>query len=186
MKILIPDLKKRFDGAILKLKDDLKVIRTGHASPALLENIEVEAYDGAMKMKLMELATIANDSATVLSVVPFDPSITQDVERAIRKSPLGLSPTTQTNKILITVPSLSEEQRNKYAKLVNEMAETSKHIMRGYRDDARKKVKHAFEAKEIGEDEKFRLEKQVDEETQKANEQIQSVREKKEREIKTV
>ena len=186
MKILIPDLKKRFDGIALKFKDDLKAIRTSHASPALLENIEVEAYAGAMKMKLMELATIMNESPTVLSISPFDPSITQDIERAIQKSPLGLSPTTQTNKILITVPALSQEQRLKYAKLVNEMSETSRHIIRGYRDDARKKVKHAFEAKEIGEDDKFRLEKQVDDETQKANDHIQMIRDKKEKEITTV
>lgn len=186
MKTIIADLKKHFEEVTLKLKDDLKIIRTGHASPALLENIEVEAYDGAMKMKLMELATIANDSPTVLSVVPFDPSITQDVERAIRKSPLGLSPSTQTSKILITVPSLSDEQRGKYVKLVNEMAESSRHILRGYRDDARKKIKHAIEAKEISEDEKFRIEKLVDDETQKANVQIESVKDKKEKEIMTV
>ena len=186
MKTLISDIKKHFDSALVKLKDDLKVIRTSHASPALLENIEVEAYDGTMKMKLMELATIANESPTVLAVVPFDPAITQDVERAIRKSPLGLSPATQTNKILITVPSLSDEQRGKYVKLVSEMAEASRHILRGYRDDARKKIKHASEIKEISEDEKFRMEKLVDEETQKANEQIQSIKDKKEKDIMTV
>jgi ribosome recycling factor len=186
MKTLIPDLKKHFDGVVLKLKDDLKIIRTSHASPALLENIEVEAYNGAMKMKLMELATITNESPTVLAVIPFDPSITQDVERAIRKSPLGLSPSTQTNKILITVPSLSDEQRGKYVKLVNEMAEASRHILRGYRDDARKKIKHAIEAKEMSEDEKFRIEKLVDDETQKANAQIEYVKDKKEKEIMTV
>ena len=186
MKTLIPDLKKHFDGVVLRLKEDLKAIRTSHASPALLENIDVEAYGGTMKMKLMELATISNESATKLSVVPFDPSITQDIEKAIRKSPLGLSPTTQTNKIYITVPSLSEEQRTKYVKLANEITEASKHIIRGYRDDARKKIKHLFESKEISEDDKFRLEKQVDDETQKANEQVQIVKDKKEKEITTV
>ncbi len=186
MKTLIPDLKKHFDGVVLKLKEDLKAIRTSHASPALLENIEVEAYGGTMKMKLMELATISNESSTLLAVVPFDPSITQDIERAIRNSPLGFSPSTQTNKILITVPSLSEEQRTKYVKLANEMAEGTRHILRGYRDDARKKIKHAFEAKEISEDEKFRSEKQVDDEIQKANDQVQQVRDKKEKEIATV
>lgn len=186
MNNLIPELNKHFDMSVTKLREDLKTIRTSHASPALLENIEVEAYGGAMKMKLMELATIGNDSPTVLTVVPFDPSTTQDIERAIQKSPLGLSPTTQTNKILITVPSLSEEQRAKYAKLVNEMAEETRRVVRGYRDDARKKIKHAFEAKEVSEDDKFRFEKQVDEETQKINEQIEVLKEKKDKEITTV
>lgn len=186
MQTLMTDLKKHCETAIGKLKDDLKSIRTSHASPALLENIEVEAYEGAMKMKLMELATITNESPTVLSVVPFDPTITQDVERAIRKSPLGLSPATQTSKILITIPSLSQEQRDKYAKLVGEMAENTRHTIRGYRDDARKKIKHALETKSVSEDEKYRLEKLLDEETQRMNEQIQQIKEKKEREILTV
>ncbi len=186
MNTLIPDLKKHFDTAVVKLKDDLKSIRTSHASPALLENIEVEAYEGTMKMKLMELATITNESATVLAVVPFDPTITQDVEKAIRKSPLGLSPATQTSKILVTVPALSQEQREKYAKLVSEMSEQARHTVRGYRDDARKRVKQALESKTMSEDEKYRYEKLIDEETQKVNEQIQQIREKKEAEIRTV
>ncbi|HNQ31177.1 MAG TPA: ribosome-recycling factor [Candidatus Woesebacteria bacterium] len=186
MKTIIPDLKKHFDGVVNALKEELKAVRTSHASPALLENIEVEAYGGAMKMKLMELATITNEGPTTLAIIPFDPTLTQDIEKAIRKSPLGLSPTTQTSKILIMVPSLSTEQRAKYVKLVNEMAEKSRTSVRGNRDDARKKIRNAFEAKELSEDEKYRLEKQVDEETQKVNEQLQIVREKKEKEITTV
>jgi len=182
----ISELKKHYEAIVLKLKDDLKSIRTNHASPALLENIEVEVYGGSMKMRLMELATINNDSPTVLAVVPFDPTTTQDIERAIQKSPLGLSPSTQTNKIIITLPALSEEQRNKYVKLANEMEEEYRQILRGYRDEIRKKIKHAFELKEVSEDEKYRYEKQVDEETQKANEQVQLLKEKKEIEIKTV
>lgn len=186
MNTLIPDLKKHFEGVVAKLKEELKTIRTSHASPALLENIDIDVYGGTMKMKLLELATITNEGATTLAVVPFDPTTTQDIERGILKSPLGLSPTTQTSKILITIPPLSEEQRAKYAKFVNEMAEEHRHIVRGYRDDARRKVKQAFEAKSISEDEKFRYEKQIDDETIKINERIHEVKTKKETEIQTV
>lgn len=182
----ISEVKKHFESVVVKLKEELKIIRTSHASPALLENIEVDVYEGTMKMKLMELATITSEGPTTLAVMPFDPTTTQDIERGILKSPLGLSPTTQTNKIIITIPPLSQEQRTKYVKLVNEMTEQHRHIIRGYRDDARKKVKVAFEAKEMSEDEKFRLEKQIDDETQKVNELIQQVKEKKEREIQTI
>ncbi len=186
MKTIIPDLKKHFDTSVLKLKEELKTIRTSHASPALVEGLEVETYGGTTTMRLMEMATITNEGPTAIVVIPFDSSTMQDIERAIIKSPLGLSPNTQSGRIIITVPALSEEQREKYAKLVGQMVEEYRNTIRGYRDDARKKVKHAFEAKEATEDEKYRLEKQIDDETKKANETVELVKTNKEKEIKTV
>lgn len=186
MKNIVPDLKKHFDTNINKLKEELKTIRTSHASPALVEGLEVETYGGTTTMRLMEMATITNEGPTALVALPFDPSTLQDIERAIIKSPLGLSPSTQNGRIIIKVPSLSQEQREKYAKLVGRMVEEFRNTVRGYRDDARKKVKHAFESKEATEDEKFRLEKQIDDETQKANEAILLVKDSKEKEIRTV
>ncbi|MFO0703528.1 MAG: ribosome-recycling factor [Patescibacteria group bacterium] len=186
MKTIIPELKKHFENNINRLKEELKTIRTSHASPALIEGLEVETYGGTTTMRLMEMATLTNEGPTALLVVPFDPSTLQDIERAIIKSPLGLSPNTQSGRIIITVPALSTEQREKYVKLVGSLVEEFRSTVRGYRDDARKKIKHAIEAKEITEDDKFRLEKQVDEETQKTNEAIQTIKESKEKEIKTV
>ncbi len=113
MKQVIQDLNKHFESNIMKLKEDLKTIRTSHASPALVEGLEVETYGGSTKMRLMEMATITNEGPTALSVSPFDPSTIQDIERAVIKSPLGLSPNVQGGRILITIPSLSEEQRLK-------------------------------------------------------------------------
>ena len=184
MQNIIPELQKHFRAVIDQLKEDLKGIRTGQANPALLENLVVEAYGAPMR--LLELATITNDGPSTLIIAPFDASVRQDVEKAILKSPLGLSPRVQGNSIIVTIPALSEEQRGKYIKIVADEVEAKKHIVRGYRDDARKKVKHAFEAKEIGEDEKFRVEKDIDDLTHKINEEIQTIRDHKEKEIKTV
>lgn len=186
MKNLIPELKKTFENNIFKLKEELKTIRTSRASPALVEGLEVEAYGGTTKMRLMEMATITNEGPNTLSVFPFDHSTLHDIERAVIKSPLGLSPNTQGGRILITIPALSQEQREKYVKIASELVEEFKHTVRGYRDDARRKVKHAFEAKEITEDDRYRIDKQVDEETQKTNEQIQTIKDSKEKEITTV
>lgn len=182
----IPELKKQFSAVADRLKEELKTIRTNHASPALLEAIVVEAYGGSMNMKLMELATITNDGPTTLVIAPFDPSTVQDIERAILKSPLGITPSNQGGRLLVKIPPLSQEQREKYVKLAASMVEEYKNIVRGHRDDVRKKIKHAFEAKEISEDEKFRQEKQVDEETKKTNESIETVKSNKEKEIMTV
>lgn len=182
----IPELKKQFSAVCDRLKEELKTIRTNHASPALLEGVTVEAYGGSMNMKLMELATITNDGPTTLVIAPFDPSTVQDIERAILKSPLGITPSNQGGRLLVKIPPLSQEQREKYVKLAASMVEEYKNIVRGHRDDVRKKIKHAFEAKEISEDEKFRQEKQVDEETKKTNESIETIRMNKEKEIMTV
>lgn len=180
----IPELKKHFGITIDKLKEDLKTIRTGHASPALLEGLQVETY--GTTMRLMEVATITTEGPTLLVVAPFDPGTLQDIERGITKSPLGLTSSNQGGRLFIKIPPLSEEQREKYVKLASGMIEEYKNTIRGYRDDVRKKIKHAFEAKDISEDEKFRLEKTVEDETKKINEHVETIREHKEQEITTV
>jgi ribosome recycling factor len=177
------EFKKHLESIVNKLKEEMKTVRTGQASPALLENLQVETYSGSTTMRLMEMATITTDGPTMLVVVPFDPSTISDVEKAILKSPLGLSPTVQNNRILVQVPKLSQEQREKYVKIVNTLVEEHKQSIRGYRDDARRHVKHAFEAKEITEDQKFRDEKEIDEITAKYNEHIQEIKETKEKQI---
>jgi ribosome recycling factor len=186
MKNTIDELKKQFDASVSKLKEDLKTIRTGHTSPALVENLEVLTYGGTTTMRLMEMATITNEGSTALLILPFDQSTLQDIERAIIKSPLGLSPNTQSGRIIITIPPLSTEQRTKYAKLAGELVEECRGAIRGFRDGARKKIKQSFEAKDITEDDKFRFEKQIDDETQKINDAAQKLKDAKEKEILSI
>ncbi|MGB9883549.1 MAG: ribosome-recycling factor [Microgenomates group bacterium] len=183
---IVSQFKLNSQKIIDSLKEDLKTIRTGRANPALVENLVVEAYGGSTKLRLMELATITTDGTSALSIVPFDPSTISDIERAILKSPLGLSPSVQGNQIIIKIPPLSTEQREKYIRIVSEKVEEKKNQIRSLRDSSRKSIKSKFETKEITEDEKFRLEKEIDEINSKINEEIQSIKTKKEEEIRQI
>ena len=171
---------------IASLKEDLKSIRTGRASPSLVENLNVETYGGQTKLRLLELATIVTEGASSLSISPFDPSVIQDIEKAILKSPLGLTPATQGTKIIIRIPSLNTEQREKYIKVVREKVEEKKITIRNHRDDSRRIIKNSFEKKEMSEDEKYRLEKEIDTQSTKFMEEINVIKENKEKEIMEV
>ena len=183
---LITEFKTNAQKAIDSLKEELKSIRTGRASPSLVENIIVETYNGSARLKVLELATINTEGPTALAITPFDPSVLQDIERAILSSPIGLSPVVQGSKIIIKIPPLSEEQREKFIKLASSIVEEKKVQVRNARDDVRRNLKTTLEKKEISEDEKFRVEKEVDSLSQKAMEEIQLIRDRKEAEIREV
>ncbi len=172
--------------SLSQLKEEVKTIRAGKVNPSLLENIIVEAYQGQMKLKLNELAAITNYDNSTLIVKPYDPSIIHDIEKSLLKSPLGISPRLENNQFKILFPPLSQEQRAKYLKLLNQIIEDGKNLIRRYRDEARKKIKMSFEAKEISEDQKFRFEKLIDEETKKVINEIDVVKNSKEEEILNV
>ena len=171
---------------IEQLKEELKSIRTGRANPAMVENLIVEAYGGQSKLRIMEMATITNEKPLVLAIAPFDPSTVSEIEKAILKSPMGFSPRPQNNKILITIPPLSEEQREKMVKIINQTIEIHRQSIRNHRDEVRKKIRSDFEEKRITEDDKFRAEKEIDALAQKIMEKIQTIKEKKDAEIREV
>lgn len=186
MNPALDEFKSHTAKVIILLKDDLKTIRSGRANPSLVEGLMVDAYGGQTKMKLMEMATVMNEESTVLAITPYDPSTIPDIEKAIQKSPLGLNPQPQGTKILLRVPPLSEEQRQKMVKLINQMVEDKKNSLRNSRDEARRKIKQAFESKTLTEDQKYRFEKEIDNETQKIMEILQELKEKKDQEIMAV
>ena len=183
MNPVVADLKNDSDKALNFLKEDLKSIRTGKVNPALIENITVQTYGGQAQLKLVELGTTAVEGPSTIGITPFDPSTISDIEKALLKSPIGINPIVQGNRIIVKFPALSQEQREKLVKLVNQKTEERKNIIRGFRDEARKKIKQQFESKEISEDEKFRLEKDVDSETQKLMGELQKIKEGKAKEI---
>lgn len=183
---IISQFSKSLEGVITHLTEDLHTIRTGRANGSIFESLSITTYGGQTTLKLLELATIMTEGPSVIAITPYDPSTTQDIERAILKSPLGMSPLVQGNKILIKIPSLSEEQRHKFVKLVNQKAEEMRVMCRNIRDEIRKKIKVMEEDKKITEDDKYRLEKEIDEIIQKTNEKILSIRDKKEQEIMMV
>lgn len=182
----LSDFKKNIQLTITSLKEELKSIRTGRANPAMVEDLIIEAYGGTTKLRLRELATITTDGASALLIAPFDPSTIVEIEKGILKSPLGITPQTQGTRITIRIPPMSQEQRDKYVKLVGQMIEEKRMIVRTHRDGVRKKVKDQFDEKNLTEDDKYRLEKEIDTLTQKANEDIASVKAAKDSEIQQV
>lgn len=186
MDPLVQEFKSHCQSVINQLKEDLKTIRTGKANPALLEGIIVETYGGQTKLHLKELATIALEGPAALSITPFDQSTKEDIEKAIQRSPLGITPQPQGLKIIINIPPLSEEQREKYIKLISTKIEEKKVIVRSHRDEVRKKIKHMLEQSTITEDDKFRREKDVDTYTQQVMEDMQKLKDNKEKEIREI
>jgi len=126
-------------------------------------------------MRLLELAAITTEGPSMIIIAPFDPSTVNDIERAIQKSTLGFNPAVNGNTIRIAVPPMSQEQREKYTKLIGQMIEEKRESVRGNREEARRQVKLAVDAKELTEDDKYRLEKEIDEATQKTNEELQKI-----------
>ncbi|MDP3851632.1 MAG: ribosome recycling factor [Luteolibacter sp.] len=119
-------------------------VRTGKASPALIENIDVhvQAYGGVSKLK--SLAVISSPEPRMLMVQPFDPATTRDIERAIRECKLGLNPAAAERSLRVPIPELSEERRREMVKLVKQLAEEAKVRLRAVRKegmDAAKKMK---------------------------------------------
>ncbi len=167
-------------------KTELKSIRTGRATTSLIENVSVQAYQGQSTLKLLEMASITTEGPNALAVTPYDPSTIKDVEKAILKSPLGLTPGIQGNRMVIRIPPLTEEQREKILKVINQIVEEKKGMVRNNRDAARKDIKSSFESKSLTEDDKYRLEKSLDEEAKKVIESLDQVRESKEKDIKEI
>jgi len=133
------------------LKRELASIRTGRATPALVEHIKVD-YAG-VPTPLRHIAGISASGASLLVIQPWDPGSIQSIEKAILKSNLGLTPSTDGNTIRLNIPPLSEERRLELTKIVRRMVEEGKIVMRNLRHEALDKLRKLEKDKEISEDE---------------------------------
>ena len=175
------DLNRRMHGALEALKHDLGGLRTGRASTALLDPIHVEVY-GA-NMTLNQVATVSVPEPRMLSVQVWDRSNVQPVEKAIRSAGLGLNPITDGQMIRLPIPELTEERRKELAKLVGQYAEKAKIAVRNVRRDGMEHLKADEKKHEISEDERKRLENDVQKLTDETIKEIDAAAEAKEKEI---
>ncbi len=175
------DLQRRMHGAIEALKHDLSGLRTGRASIALLDTIHVEVY-GA-NMPLNQVATVSVPEARMLSVQVWDRSNVQPVEKAIRSAGLGLNPITDGQMIRLPIPELTEERRKELAKLVGQYAEKAKIAVRNVRRDGMEHLKADEKKHQISEDERKRLETEVQKLTDDTIKEIDAAADAKEKEI---
>ncbi len=141
------------------LQHEFAAVRTGKASPALVENIDVEAYGSSMKLK--QLALITTPEPRLLVIQPFDASTTKDIEKAIKESRLGINPAVDGKIIRLPIPALSEERRKDLVKGIKQMAEEARVRVRSARRDGIDAIKKAQKDGTVSEDELETYEKEV-------------------------
>ncbi|MFA6513924.1 MAG: ribosome-recycling factor [Patescibacteria group bacterium] len=162
-------------------KKEIATLRTGQANPAVLDNVQVEAY-GVMN-PLNTVANIAVSDSRNILIVAWDKGVMKSIEKAIVEADLGLGVVNEGDKIRLTVPSLTEENRKDLVKKLNEKMEKTRIILRQAREGAKNIIETAYDAKEISEDDKFRFIKELDEFSAKKNEELKDIRDRKEANI---
>jgi len=175
------DLQRRMHGAIDALRHELSGLRTGRASTALLDTIHVEVY-GA-NMPLNQIATVSVPEPRLLTVQVWDRSNVQPVEKAIRAANLGLNPVTDGQLIRLPIPDLTEDRRKELAKLVGQYAEKAKIAIRNVRRDGMEHVKQDERKHDISEDERKRLEHEIQKLTDDTIQEIDDLADAKEKEV---
>jgi ribosome recycling factor len=164
----VSQMRQRMQQSLGILQADLATVRTGRAMPSLVENVAVNVYQGTQKLKIKELATIAASDPQTLVLSPFDPSITDEIQKGIMEANIGLTPSSDGNVIRISIPPLSEERRRDLIKLMKQKLENGKIAIRQIRQDARNEVRKQHLDKEISEEQMYRY----DQEIQKATDEI--------------
>ena len=173
-------MKKSIDA----VKRNFAGIRTGRASPALLDNIKVEYYGTQVPLK--QLATIAVPEPTTLMIQAYDKNSVPEIERAINKSDLGLPPKVDAGVIRLNLPKLTEERRKELVKVVKKEAEEGKISLRNIRREAMEKLKAAKTKKEMSEDLEKMKEEEIAKLIAKYSEEIDKILKAKEKEIMEV
>jgi ribosome recycling factor len=174
----------RMKGAILALEEDLAGIRTGRASPALVERLQVEYY--GVPTPLIQLATISVPEPRALLIRPYEVSVLKSVERAILASELGLTPNNDGKAIRLNIPTLTEERRKELVKVVNGRLEEGRVAVRNVRRDIIKDLREFEHEKLITEDDLKHTEEDLQKMTDHMIQQIESIGERKTKEIMEV
>lgn len=179
----LSEVRGRMGKALEIIRQDLATIRTGRATPALVENIVLSVYGGTQKLKMAELATISTSDPRTLVITPFDPSIIEEINRGFFEANTGLTPVIDGQIIRITIPPLSEERRQEYIKLAKQKLEAGRIMIRQIRHDLMSDLKRKFESKEISEDDRRGQERDLQELTDKYIAEIDDLGRRKEEEL---
>jgi ribosome recycling factor len=181
IKELLQESEEHMLKAIEALESDLRAIRTGRASPALVERVMVEYY--GTPTPLNRLAVISAPEPQLLTIRPYDPKSLNDIERAILKSELGLTPSNDGRIIRLPIPRLTEERRQELARLVRQRVEEGKVALRNIRRDALDTLRDFEKEKMISEDEFYRAKDELQELTDRYIEQMDEISSRKQREL---
>jgi ribosome recycling factor len=173
--------KARMEEAVDAVRRDFATVRTGKASPALLDTVKVDAYGS--KMPLNQVANVSTPESSLLVVQPFDKTLLPEIERAILTADLGFNPANDGNIIRIPVPPLNEERRKEFAKLLHHMAEEGRVSLRHARKIGNDEVKKTMKEHDTGEDEGHRLLDEIQKLTDSCSKRIDDMLEQKEKEV---
>lgn len=179
------DTREKMTKALQVLVEDLTSLRTGQASPTLIEKIIIEAYEG--KFPLVELATIMTSGPNQLLVTPFDQTITGNINRSLSMDRnLGLSSIVDNNVIRVQIPPLTAERRQEFIKILHQKLEAGRVMTRQIRHEKMGEIQQSFESKQLSEDEKFRLEQDLQKITDEFNGKIEEMGKRKETELLSI
>lgn len=154
-------LNQKFQKVVDLLVTDISSIRTGRATPSLVENIIVPAYGGQQRLKVLEVASITAPDPNSLVISPWDKSIIGDIKKGLLEANVGLNPNIDGEIIRIIIPPLTTEDREKFVKILSQKLESSRVMVRQVRADQMHEIKKKFEEKEITEDERTDHEKRL-------------------------
>lgn len=177
------DLRSKLEKIISDLKSDVSSLRTGRATPALVENLGINAYGSSQPLKTV--AAISTPEPRQILIQPWDKSMLPAIEKAIQSSSLGLNPVADKDAIRLVLPVLTEERKRDLVKVLKDKMESSRIQLRRTRDEAMKEIERREKAKEISEDRRFREKQEVEKAAGEYNKKIDELGETKEREIMT-
>ncbi|MFC1700987.1 ribosome recycling factor [Patescibacteria group bacterium] len=181
---IINQTKSELDKTIEYLKNELRGLQVGRATPNLVENLEVDCYERRMPLK--QIASIQVPESRVIIISPWDKSIIQNIEKAIRQSRLGINPIVEEDLIRLSIPMMSEERRKELVKIVSEKVEECRINIRRHREDTWKKIQGMEQNGEISEDDKFRSKDELQKVVEEYNKKVEEMKDNKEKEIMKV
>lgn len=183
MNEFIQQFRQKMQKVLEVLRTDLSTVRTGRATPSLVENIVINAYGQTQKLKVLELATITASDPQTLVITPFDNSIIGEIQKGILEINVGLNPIIDGMLIRISIPPLSEERRQQLIHLMRQKLEGGRIQVRQVRHEAMNETKKQYNDKTISEDDMLHLEKEIQKETDVTIEEIEAMGRKKEEEL---
>jgi ribosome recycling factor len=178
---LLSDARERMDKSIESTKQELATVRTGRASPHLLDRVHVDYYGAETPLK--QIATVNATEARLLTITPYDKSSIKAIEKSILESDLGLTPSNDGNVIRLTIPELTEERRKELVKVVHQLAEDGRVAVRNVRRDCMHHLRDLRKSGEAGEDEERRAEGELQKLTDNHVKDIDELLKGKEEEI---
>lgn len=172
----------KMDKSVLLLAQELAKLRTGRASPALLDGVKVDYYGSALPLN--QVATVSIPEPRLIIIQPWDKTTLGEIEKAIHKSAIGLTPNNDGNVIRLSIPSLTTERREELVKLTQKLGEDTKVAIRNVRREANTEIKKEEKNKNISEDTSFQTQEEVQKITDEFTKKVDEILRKKEKEIR--